>query len=221
MARTNESGHIRYRYGMCLNDECSKAKSKEVQQISPRKEFVCEECGKALRECPPPKKGGGKKVLLALAAVVILAGGGYGAYAVMDGQKKARPDVDQEETVTSETSSDVEEIDDIDSVKPVEEEEVVVEEETVTPEPEKKPAKPKVLNGRGTVDLGYGTYTGDLKNGKPHGYGTITYTLTHKIVASKDFVAQPGDTFEGEFRDGRISGLGYWKHDGNETAVKP
>lgn len=74
---------------------------------------------------------------------------------------------------------------------------------------------------RGTVKLSYGTYTGELKNGKPHGYGTITYSTSWKIVSSKDFIADPGDTFEGEFRDGKISGLGYWKHGGNTTAVKP
>lgn len=211
MARTNESGHIRYRYGMCLNDQCSKAKSKEVQQISPRKEFVCEECGKALRECPPPKKGGNKKVLLAIAAVAILAGGGYGIYSAMVGGENTGMDVNKELPVIPEASSDTAKID---SVKP----EV---EKVATQKPDKRSAEQKVLNGRGTVDLGYGTYTGDLKNGKPHGYGTITYKQTHKIVASKDFVAKPGDMFEGEFRDGRISGLGYWKHDGNETAVKP
>lgn len=83
-----------------------------------------------------------------------------------------------------------------------------------------KPLK-KVANGKGTVNLGYGTYRGDLKNGKPHGYGKITYKKSTRIVPSKDFVANPGDTFEGEFRDGRISGIGYWSHGGNQTAVKP
>lgn len=77
------------------------------------------------------------------------------------------------------------------------------------------------LDGHGKVDLGYGIYVGDLKNGKPHGHGVITYKTTRKIVDSKDFVAQPGDEFEGDFRDGRISSLGYWKHNGNQTAVKP
>ena len=76
-------------------------------------------------------------------------------------------------------------------------------------------------SGKGTIDLGYGSYTGELKNGKPHGYGTITYKTSTKIVPSKDFIANPGDTFEGDFRDGKISGLGYWTHDGNQTAVKP
>lgn len=75
--------------------------------------------------------------------------------------------------------------------------------------------------GRGAVDLGYAFYSGDLKNGKPHGHGILTYKKSQKIVPSEDFVAKPGDTFDGEFRDGKISGLGYWNHDGNQTVVKP
>ena len=64
------------------------------------------------------------------------------------------------------------------------------------------------------------TYT--LKNGVPHGHGVIKYTQKHKIVSSKDFVANPGDEFEADFRDGRVSGnIGYWSHDGNKTAIKP
>lgn len=55
MASTNRSERVRFRYGICLNDSCTKCKTKEVQQISAHKEFVCAECGKALRECPPPR----------------------------------------------------------------------------------------------------------------------------------------------------------------------
>lgn len=74
----------------------------------------------------------------------------------------------------------------------------------------------------GTINLGYGRYKGDIKNGQPHGHGTITYTRSHQIVSSKDFIANPGDKFEGEFRDGRISGgIGYWYHNGDITAIKP
>lgn len=52
---TGKSEHLRFRYGICLNDSCQKCKSKEVQQIAARKDFVCAECQKQLRECPPPK----------------------------------------------------------------------------------------------------------------------------------------------------------------------
>ena len=91
-----------------------------------------------------------------------------------------------------------------------------VKDEPISTPPGKGP-----VDGHGKVDLGYGIYVGDLKNGKPHGHGTITYKTARKIVDSKDFVAQPGDEFEGDFRNGRISSLGYWKHNGNQTAVKP
>lgn len=92
----------------------------------------------------------------------------------------------------------------------------VTDEPAVTP-----PGGGGTIDGHGKVDLGYGIYVGDLKNGKPHGHGVITYKTARKIVDSKDFVAQPGDEFEGDFRNGRISSLGYWKHNGNQTAVKP
>lgn len=208
MTRTNQTGHVRARYGMCLNEQCSKAKAKEVQEISARKEFVCEECGKPLRECPPPPPPTNwLKIVLIVVVVAALGGGGW--YFISS-------QGDKQPVVVNEPPTD--------SIAPVDTTAIPTDEpETKDPvgtTGEKEQAT-EVVNGRGTVDLGYGTYTGDLKNGKPHGYGVITYKTSHKIVSSKDFVANPGDTFEGEFRDGRISGLGYWKHDGNETAVKP
>lgn len=89
----------------------------------------------------------------------------------------------------------------------------------VTVEKAKTGTKP--YTGHGTKNLGYGIYRGDLKNGLPHGHGVITYTRQHRIVSSKDFVANPGDRFEGDFRDGRIESIGYWYHDGQQTGVKP
>lgn len=80
---------------------------------------------------------------------------------------------------------------------------------------------PTKLPPYGTVNLGYGVYTGDLKDGKPHGHGTIKYKKSHKIVSSQEYVANPGDEFEGNFRNGIPSGgLGYWKHNGDITGIK-
>lgn len=82
--------------------------------------------------------------------------------------------------------------------------------------------KPKTTLPGGSINLGYGVYYGESKNGKPHGYGKIVFKRTHRIISSKDYVANPGDTYEGEFRNGVPSGgMGYWKHDGDITAVKP
>ena len=77
-------------------------------------------------------------------------------------------------------------------------------------------------NGYGTAKLSYGTYKGELKNGQPHGHGTITFTTTRRIVSSQDYIAHPGDRYEGEWRNGVIAGgLGYWYHDGETTGIRP
>lgn len=87
MATNRKSGQIRYRYGICLNKNCSKCESKEVQQISAHKPLVCEECSKPLHECPPPtsawdkyKKfvfiGGGLAVVAIIVIVIMMISGG-------------------------------------------------------------------------------------------------------------------------------------------------
>lgn len=86
----------------------------------------------------------------------------------------------------------------------------------------KSAAPKKPVYSKGKANLGYGVYDGELKDGKPHGYGILTYTEAHQIVSSKDYIAQPGDTFEGNFRDGKIAGgMGYWRHDGKVTPIMP
>lgn len=196
--------------GTCVNIDCDNYK--QDVEVEPGGEFECPICHQPLREKatgPAPDPDPRMRILLIVAAFLVLGGGGYGLYSYLNGDKEPETVVEQPKPVAPETPEDTA------TVAPE-------EPKVVTPEPKRvdpKPATPQT--GRGTVDLGYGTYTGDLKNGKPHGYGTITYKKEQKIVPSKDFVAQPGDTFEGEFRDGRISGLGYWNHNGNKTAVKP
>ena len=196
--------------GTCVNIDCDNYK--QDVEVEPGGEFECPICHQPLREKatgPAPDPDPRMRILLIVAAVLVLGGGGYGLYSYLNGDKEPETVVEQPKPVAPETPKDTA------TVAPE-------EPKVATPEPKRVDPKPTTpQNGRGTVDLGYGTYIGDLKNGKPHGYGTITYKKEQKIVPSKDFVAQPGDTFEGEFRDGRISGLGYWNHNGNKTAVKP
>lgn len=196
--------------GTCVNIDCDNYK--QDVEVEPGGEFECPICHQPLREKatgPAPDPDPRMRILLIVAAVLVLGGGGYGLYSYLNGDKEPETVVEQPKPVAPETPEDTA------TVAPE-------EPKVATPEPKRVDPKPTTpQTGRGTVDLGYGTYTGDLKNGKPHGYGTITYKKEQKIVPSKDFVAQPGDTFEGEFRDGRISGLGYWNHNGNKTAVKP
>ena len=223
-SRTQE----RFKYGICLNDECSLCKSKTVQQIPMRKDLVCTECGKPLRETlPPRKKGLGKPALITIAsafliAILVVALWATGTFSskpsLMPRLTDTIPPVDTADTMAIA-------VEDIDSLPAITDLNEKSENETKESSGETKASnKPTQTSNPsyGTISLGYGTYTGDLKNGQPHGHGTISYTSSHKIVNSADYVAKPGDKYEGDFRDGHISGgIGYWYHDGDITAINP
>ncbi len=77
-------------------------------------------------------------------------------------------------------------------------------------------------NPRMVVDLGYGTYTGRLKDGKPHDpNGTIVYKQAHQIEARDVHgrVAQPGDRVSGNFEDGHLINGTWFKKDGNREPL--
>ena len=213
---SNRSERIRNRYGICLNDSCSKCKGKEVQEIPARKDFVCAECGKPLRECPPPRSWwdkNGKKVIGGVIVALLAAGGG--AFALLGGgEEKTAP---EPEVVV------------LDSVAPQSEvpvEEPKEEEKTATPAvketPKKVAPKPAHMPGeryKGTLDLGYGKYAGDIVDGKPDGAGVLTYTKQQKVVNTKDVVAEPGERIEGVFENGKPSFVTLYKKDGNTVKV--
>lgn len=97
---TNRNERLRNRYGICLNDSCSKGKSKEVQEIPVRKDFVCAECGRPLRECRRPQtwwEKHGKKVIIGT-VVVLLAGTGVGV-SMLGGDKEKISETEKEDTV--------------------------------------------------------------------------------------------------------------------------
>ena len=215
--------------GICRNEECEMCDPSIIQEAD-EFNFVCEKCNQELfpvgGTTGPGPDGGRKKWAIIVAAVVVLGGGG--AFFALSGGDEApkkeakvsvpKPPVQKPDTVKPEKPE---------PVAPTPEggkEKTAQGEKPTTPQPTTPTsiAPKSVKNGSGSVNLGYGKYVGDLKDGKPHGHGTITYTKSHQIVSSKDFHANPGDKFEGEFRDGRISGgIGYWYHDGDITAIKP
>lgn len=94
MARERRSDKERFKYGMCLNEDggCSKCKSKEIQQIPMRKDFVCAECGLELRECPPPPTKTPTKLIAIIAgAVAAVAALGTGGYFLFSNNEAAAP----------------------------------------------------------------------------------------------------------------------------------
>lgn len=57
------------------------------------------------------------------------------------------------------------------------------------------------------VELDYGKYTGESKNGRPHGQGRLVYTKEHIINKHdvKKRKAQPGEYIQGQFVNGEIT----------------
>ena len=230
--RSNE--RLRYRYGICLNDNCPKCKEKEVQQIPARKEFVCTnpECGKPLRECPPPPKGIKPKLIGGIVAALVVIGGGAGAFFAMGGEEEKVPEKKQPAVEVVDTTA----------AKPVAEEAAPAPAEKAKPEapapkeektataPAKtekaeKPSAPKtVQNGRGTVNLGYGSYSGELRNGKPDGAGVLTFKSHHKagrnFKTGEDVYGEPGETVDGVFSNGFLQVGTISKKDGNVIKIK-
>lgn len=205
MATNRNSEHLRYRYGICLNDNCQKCKNKEVQQVSARKDFVCEECGKPLRECPPPKSGPDKIVIAAIAVVIVIAAG-IGLFFGFSGGDTPEPTAVDSLAVQGNSQPQSS-----DTVTVVKTDTVVVKEQIpvqqkATSAPATKTAEPKAVSAKsnGKVRLSYGSYSGDMKNGYPDGMGRLTYSTSRVInkYDSKKRTANAGDYVIGEFVNG-------------------
>ncbi|MCM1021938.1 MAG: serine/threonine protein kinase [Muribaculum sp.] len=66
------------------------------------------------------------------------------------------------------------------------------------PQPQ-TPAQPAVTSGQ--VSLGYGTYNGQLRSGKPDGKGTITFSRAYSY---RDADVEAGYRIEGTFENGQL-----------------
>ena len=195
----------RFRYGMCLNDECPCCKEKKLQQISMRKDFVCEECGKELREARPPKRKpkwpifvgiGAVAVVIIVLCVVLIPGG--------DRSEVVEPTpVENTDSIAAEAEKAR-----LDSIRAAEAEQArldSIENAKGGNDGTKRPEKPEgTKEPKGSLD--YGKWSGAWKNGQPNGTGTMTYTK-ERLIDSRDpkkRVAQPGDYIIGEYSNGRL-----------------
>ena len=227
MATNRNSEHFRYRYGICLNDNCLKCKNKEVQQISARKDFVCEECGKPLRECPPPKSGPNKMVIAAIAAVIVIAVGVGCFLGFSGGDTPESTPVDSlnvqsdslsqsSDTVTVVRTDTIKQIDTVTIEKTVEKVETPKAIKTTTTTTKTSKASG---TAKGSVNLGYAKFTGTVSGGKPNGQGTMRFTSSH-VIDSRDpkgRVADAGDYVIGEWVNGKLV-QGRWY--GSDNNVK-
>ena len=227
MATNRNSEHLRYRYGICLNDNCQKCKNKEVQQVSVRKDFVCEECGKPLRECPPPKSGPNKMVIAAIAAVIVIAVGVGCFLGFSGGDTPESTPVDSlnvqsdslsqsSDTVTVVRTDTIKQIDTVTIEKTVEKVETPKAIKTTTTTTKTSNASGST---KGSVNLGYAKFTGTVSGGKPNGQGTMRFTSSH-VIDSRDpkgRVADAGDYVIGEWVSGKLV-QGRWY--GSDNNVK-
>lgn len=72
-------------------------------------------------------------------------------------------------------------------------------------------AQPEVIIQHGTIELDEGLYTGDLRNGEPHGYGTLVYSRGRQSSAfSEVFLpdAERMQKYEGQWQNGYKHGNG-------------
>ena len=200
---------IRYRYGICLNDNCEKCKSKEVQEIPARKDFVCQnpECGKPLRECPPPRKGFNKKSIAIIAVIVVLLAIIGGVIAFSGGEKSkpiekpvAVAPVDSDSIKAAQMAMENQRLKDSLAAA----EAAKKEEAQRKAEPTPTPATPKpVKPASGSKNFGYATFKGSWPNDVS---GRMIFKTSH-VIDSRDpkgRIAEAGDYVIGEWADGHL-----------------
>ena len=216
MERRNKE-YVRYRYGICLNETCSKAKSKEVQQIAARKEFVCEECGKPLRECPPPKKGNKTPIVVVTVVLVVALIAAFFIFSGGESKQLTEPQLATKDSDIVKVEKDTIGISEVKKNEPVVE--PMKEEKPKAEKTAEKQAKPATSSSN-SKNLGYATFKGNLKNGQPNDVnGRLIFKTSH-VIDSRDpkgRVAEAGDYVIGEFSEGHlVQGIWY----GSDNTVK-
>ena len=205
--------------GVCHNYEgCDMASEKVVQEVE-KSNFVCQECGKPLYPVKQQTQPWWKKHQreLTLGAGVLIIGGGITGGILAFGGDKEEP-VKESATVQTPKVDTTK----VDSTK---EDTVVAPPPIVDPIPVPEPKDKDKGPGGGPApstskNLGYGKYEGAMKNGQPHGTGTIYYTTRHQVVPSKDIYAESGDYVTGSFRDGKFMSGQLHRKDGNQEFVQ-
>lgn len=84
-------------------------------------------------------------------------------------------------------------------------EEVVTPAPQPAPQPQPQPAperKPEVTQG--TLNLGYATWSGGIRDGKPHGRGRLTFHSSHAVDRHSSVQASAGDYFNATYENGNL-----------------
>ncbi|MCI6823005.1 MAG: hypothetical protein MR881_05915 [Bacteroidales bacterium] len=209
--------------GVCHNYEgCDMASEKVVQEVE-KSNFVCQECGKplyAVKQQTQPWWKKHQRELTLGAGVLIIGGGITGGILAFSGDKE-KPAKEPEKVQPVQVDSTKEDSTKVDTTKKdsVGTKTQAGESNTGTSgvkQPVVDPPTPPATS----KNLGYGKYEGAMKNGQPHGTGTIYYTTRHQVVPSKDIYAESGDYVTGSFRDGKLMSGQLHHKDGNQEFVQ-
>ena len=199
--------------GVCHNYEgCDMASEKVVQEVE-KSNFVCQECGKPLYPVKQQTQPWWKKHQreLTLGAGVLIIGGGITGGILAFGGDKEEPAKEPAKVQTPQVDSTK-----VDTVA-----QPPIVDPIPVPNPKDKDKEPGGSPAPTTSkNLGYGNYEGAMKNGQPHGTGTIYYTPRHQVVPSKDIYAESGDYVTGSFRDGKLMSGQLHRKDGNQEFVQ-
>lgn len=236
-------------WGICTNTsgyekdgeqrKCSKCMNKEKQAIRASKDFVCEECGERLTKCPPPKKKLPWPIIIAAAVVVI--GGSIGVYLGIKSSNEKKKEAARLEALRIEDSirqvREAEEqrmaaleaaaidsaraafiADSLEQVRIADSLEQVRIADSIAKA--KKKTTPTTGGGSGSSNLGWGSYSGPMQGGKPHGIGgTIkvksNYSIDLKDGRGSKLDVRPGETIENtKFENGRLRAGELHRNDG-------
>ncbi len=172
-----------------------------MQEISARKELVCAECGKPLRECPPPKKSSRLGLIIGIAVIVVVACA-IGAYFLFfrnipkEETTEEIPEVVQEATdvAVEALPTDTIKEDSISKGVKSEAEEVpstTVEGKQTQAQQSHSDAATSNNSGRkestsNVTTLVCGRYEGPMSNGTPNGIGGTVYITRNYTISLKD-----------------------------------
>ncbi len=188
--------------GKCVNLDCDNYKQRV--DVNPGEEFVCPLCGQPLDEGRDTKtintdKDKNKKMIIGIIIAILLCGGvGVGIYKLthkeeptiteQGGGKTDGGDDTGETGQGGETPNDPTGGDD------------------ENPQGGGGPTPPPPLTDPNEIKLSFGSYTGDQRDGYPHGTGTVTFTRQHTFkTSSGDQTVYPGETLTGKFYDGMLN----------------
>ncbi|MBD5264624.1 MAG: hypothetical protein HDS48_03715 [Bacteroides sp.] len=215
------------RKGICKNyGECDKASSKEIIDVGQGEPFECPEChqpltevdanGKPINKPTGNGKGKGKGKKSKISPIVYIVGAVIAILLGFVVWYACQP-TEVEQVVVPQPQP---------QPQPEPEPQPQPEPEPL-PEPDPKPVAdpkpaPKPQPQTDAVHkLSYGTWKGGWRNGKPHGQGTLTYSV-ETVIDSRDpkgRVAQPGEYIIGEWDNGHLVNGRWFKNDKNNESI--